>query len=380
MTRWSVTNPLDSEINSRCQRRARQNHVTFVRCHARRRLQILGVLVTALTTFSIATPLAAVALGIGGDGLGRTAKWTPRPPLHHARAGLGAANVDGQILAIGGFTGGDDAFHFAESRRAAGPGTWHDVTPMPTARGYPATAALRGRLYAVGGYDRDPLAVVETFDPRSGRWTTSRPLPQPRAGAGAATMDGLLYVSGGEIKVPAGTIEVTNSVLVYDPRKGTWRYVAPMHTPRERSRLVQSGRYLYAMGGADPTGRSLASTERYDPVSDSWQFMKSMHESRVAACAVETKVGNRHVLAVIAGVQTVDFMTVGGGYTTEIFDIDTGRWTMLKATFSRPRGGHGCAVEADGTILAIGGATRTGAGLAFLCDVHALSLKPKDLG
>jgi N-acetylneuraminic acid mutarotase len=169
-------------------------------------------------------------------------------------------------------------------------------------------------------------------------------------------------------------------VLVYDPRKGTWQYVAPMRTPREKPRLLQSGRYLYAIGGADGTGRSLASMERYDPVSDSWQFMNSMHESRYAACAVESKVGNRRVFVVIAGVQAVGFMTVGGGYTTEIFDIDTGRWTMLKAMFSRPRGGHGCAVEADGTVLAIGGATRTGAGLAFLRDVDALSLKPKDLG
>jgi hypothetical protein len=380
MKQWSVTTSLDSEVNSKVRRLARQNHMTFVRCQSGRRLRTLGVLITALTAFSIATPLAASALGSGGDGRGRTAQWTPRPPLHHARAGLGAANVDGQILAVGGFTGGANAFQFAESRRAAGPGTWHDVRLMPTARGYPATAALKGRLYAVGGYDPNPVAVVETFDSRSGRWTTGRPLPQPRGAAGIATMDGLLYVAGGQIKLPNGTLEVTNSVLVYDPRKGAWRYIAPMHTPREKSRLVQSGRYLYVLGGADRAGRSLASMERYDPVSDSWQFMKSMHESRYATCAVESRVGNRRVLVVIAGVQAVDFMTVGGGYTTEIFDIDTGRWAMLKTLFSSSRGGHGCAVEADGTILAIGGATRTGTGLAFLCDVDALSLKPKDLG
>jgi len=41
MTRWSVTNSLDSEVNLNVLWRARQNRMTFVRCHTRRRLQIM---------------------------------------------------------------------------------------------------------------------------------------------------------------------------------------------------------------------------------------------------------------------------------------------------------------------------------------------------
>ena len=56
-------------------------------------------------------------------------------------------------------------------------------------------------------------------------------------------------MAGGEVQLAADTFEVSNSVLVYDPRNNTWRSVAPMATARTGLRLVASGRYLYAIGG-----------------------------------------------------------------------------------------------------------------------------------
>jgi hypothetical protein len=40
---------------------------------------------------------------------------------------------------------------------------------------------------------------------------------------------------------------------------------------------------------------------------------------------------------------------------------------------------HDCAVQPDGTILAIGGVTRAGDGFTFLADVDALTLTLRDL-
>jgi N-acetylneuraminic acid mutarotase len=172
----------------------------------------------------------------------------------------------------------------------------------------------------------------------------------------------------------ADTFEVTNSVIVYDPRKKTWRSVAPMPTARRALRLVASGRYLFAIGGAAPTGESLTTVERYDPKSDSWATMNPMIESRVLPCAVRTRVGNRRVLVVVGG-----FAEAVARRTTEVFDPHSGRWTLLEVLLPFGRGSHDCATEADGTVLAIGGLTPIEGNPSSLANVDALSLKPRDL-
>ena len=130
--------------------------------------------------------------------------------------------MDGHILAIGGFAF-DDIFHFfdvVEARRVAGPGTWRDLAPMPTARSNFGIAELHGLVYTVGGYNEldPPLNIVETFNARSGRWATGLPLPQPRGGTAAAALGGLLYVAGGW---DGSESEILNSVVVYNPETNT---------------------------------------------------------------------------------------------------------------------------------------------------------------
>jgi hypothetical protein len=331
---------------------------------------ITAVLITAFAAPSTSAPRLRTGPDVTGAKAGRSSQWIARPPLRQARGGLGVAKVDRQILAIGGFEG-DNIFDVVEARRVNGRGEWRDLAPLPTARANLATAEVGGLVYAIGGIPQaDDTDVVETFNPRSGRWTTSLPLPQPRAFAGAAGLGGLLYVAGGEVQLAANTFEVTNSVIVYDPKQNTWRSVAPMPTARLGLRLVALGRYLYAVGGAAPTGESLTTVERYDPTSNRWATMNPMVESRVLPCAVETKVGHRRVLVVVGGFEA------DARRTTEVFDPHTGRWTLLDVLLPFGRGTHDCATEADGTVLAIGGGNGEG---VFLANVDALSLKPRDL-
>jgi hypothetical protein len=348
-----------------------------------RRLLWLGVImvvfVTALAGPGFSAPPSAAGSQVAGDEAGHSSRWIARPPLRQARGGLGVATVGGRILAIGGF---DDAtvFDVVEARRVKGRGRWRELAPLPTARANLATAEVGGLVYAVGGIDDvDVSDVVETFNPRTGRWATSVPLPQPRAAPGAAGLGGLLYVAGGEVKLAPDTYEVTNSVIVYDPWNKTWRSVAPMPTARFRHRLVSSGRYLYAIGGAAPTGESLTTVERFEPKSNSWTTMNPMVEARALPCAVETKVGNRRVLVVVGGFFSADG-TFGRRRTTEVFDPDTGRWALLDVLLPVDRSGHDCATEADGTVLAIGGITSGAEDTdIYLAKVDALSLKPRDL-
>jgi N-acetylneuraminic acid mutarotase len=341
------------------------------------------LLVTALAAPSLSAPRSPAGPNVAADRAGRSSQWTARPPLRQARAGLGVATVDRQILAIGGFKMNErvDIFDVVEARRVAGRGRWHDLAPMPTARANLATAEVGGLVYAIGGIgEAGTTNVVERFDPRSGRWTTSLPLPQPRDGAGAAGLGGLLYVAGGFIPLAGDDFEITNSVVVYDPKRNTWRSVAPMPTARHRLRLVASGRSLYAIGGLDPADQSLTTVERYDPKSNRWTTMNPLVESRGLPCAIETRVGARRVLVVVGGAElSAGNVFISARRTTEVFDPATGQWTLLDILL--PIGGrasHDCATAADGTVLAIGGVKKVGDMVSFLANVDGLSLKPRD--
>jgi hypothetical protein len=338
---------------------------------------ITVVLVTALAGPAISAPRFRAGPDVTGDQAGRSSQWIARPPLRQARGGLGVAKAGRQILAIGGFEG-DNLFDVVEARRVKGRGKWRDLAPLPTARANLATAEVGGLVYAIGGIVDLETDVVERFNPKSGRWTRSLPLPQPRGAPGAAGLGGLLYVVGGSIPLGGDDFEMTNSVVVYDPKQNTWRSVAPMPTARDRLRLVASGRYLYAIGGRpDPAGPSLTTVERYDPKSNRWATMNPLIESRYLPCAVETKVGHQRVLVVVGGFEFAPGgVPIGARRTTEVFDPHTGRWTLLDVLLPIGRGTHDCATEADGTVLAIGGGN--GAGV-FLANVDALSLKPRDL-
>ena len=153
-----------------------------------------------------------------------------------------------------------------------------------------------------------------------------------------------------------------------------------MPTARAGHRLVAARGFLYAVGGSNPAGASLTTVERYDPASDRWTTLAPMAESRILHCAVATRVGGRTVLVVVGGYEvSADGTFVGARRTTEVFDIESGEWTLLDVLLPEVRSTHDCAVEANGTVLAIGGATNTGGPPIRLADVDALRIRPSDL-
>lgn len=311
----------------------------------------------------------------------KPAQWIAQPPLLQARAGLGVATAGGRIYAVGGRAVDDTQYNNVESRKLTGGGTWTSLPPLPSARGNLSVSASGGKVYAIGGF-RDPYTSTgrPTNDPITRQWAIARPLPQPRAIAGAASLNGILYVAGGYVELPDGSLQISDTVLAYDPGSDQWRPAAPMTSPREGLRLVAAGPYLYAIGGGGIDGDSLATVERYDPATDTWTATAPMNESRWLPCAVETKVGNTHLIAVVAGGEFLPGgELVDGRRTTEVLDLDTGHWTLLDALLPFVRASQDCAVTPNGNILAIGGATHDSGTFTYLANVDELALKPRDL-
>jgi hypothetical protein len=350
-----------------------------------RHLRLSAVVLLASAAVVVTSAGPANGSAIPADNAARhgsAAAWVERPPLAYARQGLDVAVVNGRILALGGFANPQNvAFNYVEARRTRGDGRWRTLAPLPTPRANLATATLRGIVYAVGGIGEDTTDVVERYDSRAGTWGPSGRLPQPRDSAGAAALGGLLYVAGGFVG-GSETGHVTASMIAYDPTHHKWRIRASMPSARLYLRLVAAGRHLYAIGGQSaPGGEILTTVERYDPKSDTWRTMASMNESRRLPGVVALRRGSgRFIVAVGGGSGTESDIVLRR--TTEVYDISSGRWTVIRARLPHGRGSLVAATEADGTLLAIGGATDngiTGGPRITTAEVLALRLSTHDL-
>lgn len=155
-----------------------------------------------------------------------TNSWdTSTSPMPTARRGLTCAAVNGKIYAIGGRLGYLDPHtdvNIVEIYDVA-TDSWQTGPSMPTARAFPASVAVDGMIYVIGGLTPvDSLGVVERYDPVSTSWT-SLPDMTPRYAPGAAAVEGTIYAIGGHGGHPA-TDMVINEALGVGPAVASERW------------------------------------------------------------------------------------------------------------------------------------------------------------
>src|SRR2546425_3293326 len=81
------------------------------------------------------------------------------------------------------------------------PGKWELRAPMPSARTEVAAAELGGKIYVMGGYEKNG-DLVEEYDPAKNSWRRRASLPRPLHHIGATAVDGKIYVIGGDMFRP----------------------------------------------------------------------------------------------------------------------------------------------------------------------------------
>jgi hypothetical protein len=240
-----------------------------------------------------------------------------------------------------GSCGGDaDADADADGDSDAGSDLWRTRAPMITPRGLLSTAALDGKLYAIGGStdETEPtawVAVNEVYDPATDSWSVRAPMPTPRGGAQAVAVNGRILVLGGWNDVAGGA--QLDTVEEYDPAADRWRPRAPMPAPRARFTAAVVSGLVYAIGGADV----VAVNEVYDPVADAWATRAPMPTPRgyLASGIVDGRI------------------YVVGGYpdqpTNEFYDPASNRWRSAPS-LPGARAYHGAAVV-GGRVHVVGG-------------------------
>ena len=234
-------------------------------------------------------------------------------------------------------------------------GTWRTAASMPTKRTEVAAAALDGKIYVVGGFEKPSLAnvlnfaitrSVEMYDPATDRWTSKVPLPVGLHHVGIDVVDGRLYVIGGYAQSAFSVWKPVATVYVYDPAADSWTERAPMPTARGALSVTEHNGKLYAIGGFDRKANN-AQVEVYDPVQNVWSIAAPLPTPRdhLAAATVAGKI------YAIGGRANGDYSQ--NLSVVEMYDPAIDRWKRV-SDFPTSRSGITAAVVED-KIYVFGG-------------------------
>ncbi len=208
-------------------------------------------------------------------------RWTAKAPLPVGLHHVGIGVVGGRLYVIGGYTkSGLSVWNPVATVNAYDPATdrWTERASMPTVRGALSVTEHEGKLYAIGGYDRQGNnAQVEVYDPLRNVWTTGASLPTPRDHLATATVAGKIYAIGGRVNGDyVRNLAVTER---YDPTTDRWTRVSDLPTARSGITTAVAEGIIYVMGG-EGSGGTFNQNEAYDPVGDRWQGMAPLPTAR----------------------------------------------------------------------------------------------------
>ena len=164
---------------------------------------------------------------------------------------------------------------YAQENSNAPENSWVRKSAMPQGGAVFGAAAVDGEIYAFGGYTYNGTTYYtsEKYDPATDTWTTIAPMPNPTSDVAAVACQNKIYVIGGENQTTKGTLN-----RVYDPATDTWQTKAPIPIAIQDFTVDAADDKIYVIGGqlynqpgtgSNPDSLSNA-TEVYNLILDSW--------------------------------------------------------------------------------------------------------------
>ncbi len=179
-------------------------------------------------------------------------------------------------------------------------GGWEQVTELPTWRMGDAAAAVKGKIYLIGGFDRHEnlggraraLSTVDVYDTQTNTWHTAANMPTPRVASQTAVFSNEIYVFGGyDRQGPRGAFRYKKNVEMYDTATDTWVKKRNMPTLRENFTTAVVNGKIYVIGGRVQdkrlgAGAATGLVEVYDPLTNRWEKRADMPTERGETSAV----------------------------------------------------------------------------------------------
>jgi hypothetical protein len=223
---------------------------------------------------------------------------------------------------------------------------WVSTGQLGTARtGITATRLPSGKVLITGGVtartDIEYLSSTELYDPATRSWSAAAPLSVRRYAHTATLLrSGQVLVTGGSDFTSGPTLDA--STELYDPTTDSWSAGPPMGTSRygHTATLLDSGKVLVVTG----IGRGTA--EEYDPASRTWSPASVLTAPRYSHTATLLPSGEVLVTGGIVGNTATA--------SAELYDPGTRTWSAT-TPMAAARYGHNAILLPSGKVLVTGG-------------------------
>jgi hypothetical protein len=280
--------------------------------------------------------------------------WSPGVPLPVPLTGVAAAAFDGAIYVAGGESeaGPSQAVY----RWSADGRDWERLADLPVQRLNGQLVVSNGALYLAGGWEIRPgnalfpARDVWRYLPATDEWVERAPLPDLRQGSAIGMPGGIVVVGGGFGSAEHGGTFPGDSVAVYTASMNTWRYGAPIRTPRHAPMAVAVGSRVHVFGGVAVTAGTALEIEIYDAATDAWMPGGDLYGdyALVLGQAYARSADHVHFFGGLVAVPGGSILAVHMRY-----DLATNRWERMPF-MPTPRS-NAAAVALDGRIHVIGG-------------------------
>jgi N-acetylneuraminic acid mutarotase len=291
--------------------------------------------------------------------------WETKATMSQARAGLGVAEANGKIYAIGGTTasgqyppdGSAGGFVGTNEEYDPATDTWNTKASMPTPRDYFAIAACQNKIYCIGGaigftvdersgfYSYVTSGVTEVYDAVTNTWVTKKSMPFNGMKICANVVNDVIYVMQGTY------------VYAYDPINDSWTNKNRMPaTPYQGSgsppvSAVVNNKIIVTGEFQNGYSHSEQKVLIYDTETDSWSEGNSGPTIIINGAAGATTGMKALKRVYVLGLAYGQFPIVPP--TNQVYNLDTNTWSIA-AAMPKMRMDFGVAVLND-VLYAIGG-------------------------
>jgi N-acetylneuraminic acid mutarotase len=211
-------------------------------------------------------------------------------------------------------------------RYSATTNAWATIASMPTPRGDFGAAEVNGIIYCLGGYTGSWSNKNEAYNIATGSWSTKANLPTAISGCYAVSLNNKIYVIG-------GTPGNTNTFFYeYNPQTNSYTARANPSMPRMHTNLIAFNNRIYLIGGYLYNGNYQNTNlfEEYNPSTNTWTMRPALPVNMFNGAA--TIYDNK--LYFFGGTQTAPSWTPLNSFY--VFDFGTNAWnTMPNMPFSR---------------------------------------------